>query len=667
MGKYSTHAGSSTSSSSSSSSSKQNNQHRALEQLGTELLQECKTCNDKDRLSKNLRERLERLPRKVRKEVVKRTSEGCSPLFIACRRGNVEITEYLITVCDANSEQKGMYEVPEDRSVHCVTPLWCACVSGKLPVVKCLVRLGSNINALSDTGSTPLRSACFMTHIDIVQFLVENGADIRKPNYNGGTCLINSVQSVSLCTYLIGKGADVNARDIQDKTALHYAIQEHRLETTQLLLEHGANPFAKSRYGDDALQTACLKGAHLIFDYLKIYVRYSYEQLADAHELIGSTFIDDLNETRVAMLHWRMAHHIRHREEYIPKRPAVQTRAAYGHAVEFTTIAELDNIAADVDAMRVQSLLIYERILGIEHKDTLFRLMYRGASYADAHRFQRCIDLWLLALQVRVQKYSILYSDTCLTAQAIVRLMLDLLEKYNEVHGNEFVDLRPRFEDVYAVFTILTDNIKDALRLISIRPVHRKQQENFDRILKCLTHLMHLMLATAKTPDDHAAIYRAVRGLVASNVRSAITSDTLLHLSLSRLNVIKSGYFSDDTHSSRPTFPSLGVVRLLLDCGADVGAKNESKSTPLIIAALPYNYERDVVYMLLEAGADLDEPNSNDDRPLIHIALNPINDIPLMKYMSLKCLCSTIIARFGIPYRNQIPRTLEEFVKRHEA
>lgn len=71
--------------------------------------------------------------------------------------------------------------------------------------------------------------------------------------------------------------------------------------------------------------------------------------------------------------------------------------------------------------------------------------------------------------------------------------------------------------------------------------------------------------------------------------------------------------------------------------------------------------------MLLEAGADLDEPNSNDDRPLIHIALNPINDIPLMKYMSLKCLCSTIIARFGIPYRNQIPRTLEEFVKRHEA
>jgi hypothetical protein len=63
--------------------------------------------------------------------------------------------------------------------------------------------------------STPVRSACYMTHIEIVKYLVENGADIRKANYNGGTCLINSVQSAQLCTYLISKGADVNARDIQ--------------------------------------------------------------------------------------------------------------------------------------------------------------------------------------------------------------------------------------------------------------------------------------------------------------------------------------------------------------------------------------------------------------------------------------------------------------------
>lgn len=100
-----------------------------------------------------------------------------------------------------------------------------------------------------------------------------------------------------------------------DKSALHYAIQEHRLETAQLLIEHGANPFAKSRYGDDALQTACLKGSHQIFDFLKSRISYTPQRLADAHELIGSTFLDEhLNESRVAILHWRLALHIRLRE-----------------------------------------------------------------------------------------------------------------------------------------------------------------------------------------------------------------------------------------------------------------------------------------------------------------------------------------------------------------
>lgn len=120
--------------------------------------------------------------------------EGCAALFVACRRGNAEIAEFLITTCDADPEQRGMFENPEDQSVHCVTPLWCAAVSGKLAVVKCLVRLASNINALSDTGSTPVRSACFMTNMEIVQYLVEHGADITKANFNGGTCLINAVR-----------------------------------------------------------------------------------------------------------------------------------------------------------------------------------------------------------------------------------------------------------------------------------------------------------------------------------------------------------------------------------------------------------------------------------------------------------------------------------------
>lgn len=91
----------------------------------------------------------------------------------------------------------------------------------------------------------------------------------------------------------------------------------------------------------------------------------------------------------------------------LPKKPEIPPRAAFSYAREFTTEEELQNIALDLDAMRIQSLLICERVLGPAHKDTLFRLMYRGAAYADDFMYQRCIDLWRRALEIRVEKDSV--------------------------------------------------------------------------------------------------------------------------------------------------------------------------------------------------------------------------------------------------------------------
>lgn len=629
-----------------------------------ELIEECRRAAPGARLSNTLRMKLQRYPLEVRRDIVNRIKVGCSPLFIACKKGQTEIVDYLITECCADIEQRGQYEVQEDGSTHIVTPLWCAAVSGKLPVVETLIRHGADINAVSDTGSTPVRSACFMTHFEIVKYLVDHGADINKPNYNGGTCLINSVQSATLCEFLLCNGADVNARDIQNKTALHYAIQEHRLETTKLLLKNGANYNAKSRYGDDALQMACLKGATLIFEYLISNIPYPPEKLANAHELMGATFLDEHNDLAVALYHWKEGLNIRQAHGISRKTP-MPLREGYRYQKEFETMEELENVSDDLDQIRIQSLIIAERILGSHHKDTIFRLMYRGAAYADVMRYQRCIDLWRRVLEIRIEKDSILYTDTCFTAQALVRLMIDHNKK--SIANNED-NTKQRFHDVVSTFKLMTNDIVGIRKLLTIRPVYNQQADFFDKILNCITHLIYLMLETATSDEQMEEVKYLVTDLIRKNVRSVNSEDSILHLCVSKLNIIKSTYFMDEQPIS--IFPTNNVIKLLLDCGVNINARNAVGSTALHVATLQNNMSPWLIKLLLSHGAHIDQPNASGRTPyneiLIQDSKNNSSDIHVLNYITLKCLCATVIAKYKIAYRNQIPRTLENFVKLHE-
>jgi ankyrin repeat protein len=68
------------------------------EALFNELTREVKTAAPCSQLTYRLRNQLERCDLTVRSELASRVSEGCSPLFTACKKGNVEIVEYLLSV-----------------------------------------------------------------------------------------------------------------------------------------------------------------------------------------------------------------------------------------------------------------------------------------------------------------------------------------------------------------------------------------------------------------------------------------------------------------------------------------------------------------------------------------------------------------------------------------
>lgn len=85
----------------------------------------------------------------------------------------------------------------------------------------------------------------------------------------------------------------------------------------------------------------------------------------------------------------------------IPKPSLLPGVAAYDFAQEITDPEALDELFADPDEMRMQALLIRERILGPAHPDTSYYIRYRGAIYADAGKFNRCIELWNYALDIQ--------------------------------------------------------------------------------------------------------------------------------------------------------------------------------------------------------------------------------------------------------------------------
>lgn len=468
------------------------------------------------KLSSSVCLRLAKCSPELRKDIVSRKKDGCAPLFLACKQGHLEIVRYLIDSCNADIEQTGLFETIEDHHVHSVTPLWVAAVSGNIEVVKLLIERKANVNSISDTGSTTLRSVCFLcrdddnrrddhignvsrgsldnydVYMDIVKLLVENGADVIKSNYNGGTCLINSIHNYELTQYMLDHGANIDATDYQFKTALHYAIQQGRYEVTRLLLSRGANIDLRANLCDDALQLACLGGHERIFELLINQYKYTRARLADAYKLLGTSILElhfDLAKVRRL---WRVATEIEnHRsssdertqegvisisdeddqlftirysneadsltsnlsELYGSRSGNYSNRAsrryicdkwrskAFSDMREFNSLEELDRMTTDI--FRIQSLLISERVLGPYHRETISRLLYRGTFYVNSLQPERCISLWVYALKLRLEHDSIFHFEPIFAAQAITRLFLDLLsqQRQNNEHHSDNLDL----------------------------------------------------------------------------------------------------------------------------------------------------------------------------------------------------------------------------------
>jgi len=105
---------------------------------------------------------------------------------------------------------------------------------------------------------TTIFEAAKQGDVEAAKWLIENGADINAKNNNDYTALINAAINgyTAIVELLIENGADINAKNNNGNTALTLAAYNGHTDIVKYLIENGADINAKNNYGFTALTLA---------------------------------------------------------------------------------------------------------------------------------------------------------------------------------------------------------------------------------------------------------------------------------------------------------------------------------------------------------------------------------------------------------------------------
>ncbi|KAH8834528.1 ankyrin repeat-containing domain protein [Flagelloscypha sp. PMI_526] len=106
---------------------------------------------------------------------------------------------------------------------------------------------GADVNIDGGSCGTPLMLACKKQNVKMVEFLIEQGALVNPPSTGLFGSPLQTIAgtkgpvALEIATYLINKGADVNACKGDDGGALHAACFNGNFQMAVLLCDHGAD------------------------------------------------------------------------------------------------------------------------------------------------------------------------------------------------------------------------------------------------------------------------------------------------------------------------------------------------------------------------------------------------------------------------------------------
>ncbi|XP_055957554.1 E3 ubiquitin-protein ligase mind-bomb isoform X1 [Patella vulgata] len=224
-------------------------------------------------------------------------------LFDACRHGTLDDIKNMVNI-DVNV-----------RDSWDQTPLFKCCMSRVSPVdkIKYLVSHQADIKARDSHNHTILHAACWCGTLSTVQYLVNDlHMNVNTTGWHNSTplfyCCRSSVSPVDKIKYLVSHQADINARDSDNSTILHWACRFGTLSTVQYLVDDlHMNVNTTGRYNQTPLFNCCMsrvspvdKIKYLVSHQADINARDSYNTILHVACLHGTLstvqyLVDDLH------------------------------------------------------------------------------------------------------------------------------------------------------------------------------------------------------------------------------------------------------------------------------------------------------------------------------------------------------------------------------------
>ena len=346
-----------------------------------------------------------------------------------------------------------------------------------------------------------------------------------------------------------------------------------------------------------------------------------------------------------------------------PSNPLQKPRApskvsAYEGATEVQTMEELEELLSDPDDMKMQALLVRERILGPAHPDTSYYIRYRGAVYADMGDFDRCIALWMYALDMQMSKLDPLSPMTQSSLLSFAELFSFMMGT-----GRTRSICLVQFSDIYSIFSKAITELERG-RVVLMDTETRPSERDFQNYSKIVTIIMHLMslicrLSSKLAEDEEFQFKKLVYKLIKLEPRNA-SGQTLLHLAANQETTSVGKYPVCD-------FPCINCIELLTELDAAIDCVDLNGNTALHVASMQKVPNADIMLSLLKAGAHIDTVNGEDKEAMDYLVTRKkalVSAIMPQNFTSLQCLAAKAVRKYKIRYRS-LPRDLQLFTDKH--